>query len=76
MSGFRKVRNAVIALVRRDYHDFGPTLIAEKIDESATFGCRARLSASGCASPVFGSIAGNVANVCINLATVATVSAS
>lgn len=27
------LRNAVIALVRQDYHDFGPTLIAEKLDE-------------------------------------------
>lgn len=27
------VRNAVIALVRQRYHDFGPTLITEKLDE-------------------------------------------
>lgn len=29
----KDLKNAVIALVRQDYHDFGPTLIAEKLNE-------------------------------------------
>ena len=70
------VKNAVIALVRQRYHDFGPTLITEKLDEKHDIQLSHRRYVDGSVKPGFGRIAGNVANAYISPATAGRASAN